>query len=86
MYSRYIAAVSALNDKLVDELQKVMAEFEVLAKSAISAAGEHAGDVAHEVKLGAHKTDSYIHDRPWMAIGIAAAAAFLLGVALARRD
>jgi ElaB/YqjD/DUF883 family membrane-anchored ribosome-binding protein len=99
--------MNAVNDKLVPELQKLLADFEALAKSALEAAGEQAGkaaeelgsglaqarerltdlekDAAHGVRHGARRADSYVHDRPWMAIGIAAAAAFLLGVAAARR-
>ena len=38
------------------------------------------------VKHGARRADRYVHDNPWPAIGIAAAAAFLLGVLISRRD
>jgi ElaB/YqjD/DUF883 family membrane-anchored ribosome-binding protein len=38
------------------------------------------------VKRGARRADRYVHDNPWPAIGIAAAAAFLLGVLISRRD
>jgi ElaB/YqjD/DUF883 family membrane-anchored ribosome-binding protein len=99
--------MNTINDKLVRELQSLMTDFEALAKSALSAAGEQAGnaaeelgqglararerlteferDAVHGVRHGARKTDGYVRDRPWMAIGIAAAAAFLLGVVAARR-
>jgi ElaB/YqjD/DUF883 family membrane-anchored ribosome-binding protein len=100
--------MGASNVKLVEELQAVMAEFEVLAKAALGAAGDQAGDAAADLSRGlsqarerlaafeqdmgqqlkhhAHKADSYAHERPWLAIGIAAAAAFLLGIVVARRD
>ena len=99
--------MNTINDKLVHELRQLMADFEALAKSALSAAGEEAGsaveelshglararerlaelenDAVHGVGHGARKTNSYVRDRPWMAVGIAAAAAFLLGVMAARR-
>jgi ElaB/YqjD/DUF883 family membrane-anchored ribosome-binding protein len=95
-------------ETVVDELHKLIAEFEGMAKSALAAAGQQAGgvaeelsaglktarerltefeqDVGHELKHGAHAADRHVRERPWMAIGIAAAAAFLIGVAVARRD
>jgi ElaB/YqjD/DUF883 family membrane-anchored ribosome-binding protein len=104
----YIRSMNSPNIRVVDELQKMLADFEVLAKAAMAAAGDQAGgaaeelssslnaararlaefemNVGHQFKHGARKADGYVHDRPWMAVGIAAAAAFLLGVAVARRD
>lgn len=38
------------------------------------------------VKHGARRADRYVRDNPWPAIGVAAAAAFLLGVLLSRRN
>jgi ElaB/YqjD/DUF883 family membrane-anchored ribosome-binding protein len=39
-----------------------------------------------EFKHGVRTADRYAHDNTWVAIGIAAGAAFLLGVLVARRD
>ena len=94
--------------QVVGELQKLLAEFEALAKSALEAAGDKAGNAAEElgtglnaarerladleedlgqqVKHGVSTTDRYVRDRPWMAVGIAAAVAFVLGVAVSRKD
>jgi ElaB/YqjD/DUF883 family membrane-anchored ribosome-binding protein len=38
------------------------------------------------VKRGAHTTDRFVHSSPWQSIGIASAAAFILGALLSRRD
>jgi ElaB/YqjD/DUF883 family membrane-anchored ribosome-binding protein len=38
------------------------------------------------VQQGARRADRYVRDNPWPAIGIAAGAAFLLGVLLSRRN
>jgi ElaB/YqjD/DUF883 family membrane-anchored ribosome-binding protein len=38
------------------------------------------------VKQGARRADRYVRDNPWPAIGVAAAAAFLLGVLISRRN
>lgn len=48
---------------------------------------EAAEDQVREgVKQGARRADRYVRENPWPAIGIAAAAAFLLGVLLSRRN
>jgi ElaB/YqjD/DUF883 family membrane-anchored ribosome-binding protein len=38
-----------------------------------------------KTKAAARATDEYVHESPWTAIGIAAAAGVLLGLALGRR-
>ncbi|GLR26246.1 MULTISPECIES: DUF883 family protein [Limnobacter] len=41
--------------------------------------------VVERSKAAARATDDYVHDHPWRAVGIAAAAGFLLGLILNRR-
>jgi len=36
-------------------------------------------------KLAARATDDYVHENPWQAVGIAAAAGLVLGVLISRR-
>lgn len=43
-------------------------------------------EVTREVRQGARRTDRYVHDHPWLAVGVAAAAAFALGCAITRRE
>ena len=38
-----------------------------------------------KTKQAAKATDEYVHDNPWNAIGIAAAAGFVLGILIGRR-
>jgi ElaB/YqjD/DUF883 family membrane-anchored ribosome-binding protein len=38
-----------------------------------------------KTKQAAKATDQYVHDNPWNAVGIAAAAGFVLGVLIGRR-
>jgi ElaB/YqjD/DUF883 family membrane-anchored ribosome-binding protein len=33
----------------------------------------------------AHETDRFVHDRPWQAIGIAAAVGLVIGVLIGRK-
>ncbi len=75
----------AANEHIAGELQKLVAEFEALAKTALASAGEQAGNAADELHHGVQVTDRYVRDRPWVVIGIAAVTAFLVGVAVARR-
>jgi ElaB/YqjD/DUF883 family membrane-anchored ribosome-binding protein len=37
------------------------------------------------MKDAARTTDEYVHEHPWGAVGVAAAAGLLLGVLIARR-
>lgn len=43
------------------------------------------GDVATRARTTAAATDTYVHEKPWQAIGIGAAAGLLIGLLLARR-
>ena len=38
------------------------------------------------IEKGADATDQFVRRQPWVAVGIAAAAAFVLGLLVARRD
>lgn len=41
--------------------------------------------VLFEAKVVAHETDRFVHDRPWQAIGIAAAVGLVIGVLIGRK-
>jgi ElaB/YqjD/DUF883 family membrane-anchored ribosome-binding protein len=43
------------------------------------------GDAMDHAKAAARITDDYVHDNPWGAIGVAAAAGFLVGLMINRR-
>ncbi len=38
-----------------------------------------------KTKAAARATDSYVHESPWVAVGVAAGVGFLVGVVLGRR-
>jgi ElaB/YqjD/DUF883 family membrane-anchored ribosome-binding protein len=42
-------------------------------------------EVLGRMKDAARTTDEYVHEHPWGAVGVAAAAGLLLGVLIARR-
>jgi ElaB/YqjD/DUF883 family membrane-anchored ribosome-binding protein len=75
-------AMTSTNEAAMDELRQLKAEFETLAKAALAAAGQQAGGVAAELNAGLQSA----RDRPWLVVGMVAVVAFLLGVAVARRD
>jgi ElaB/YqjD/DUF883 family membrane-anchored ribosome-binding protein len=43
------------------------------------------GEAVDRARDAARVTDDYVHDNPWRAIGVAAAAGFLIGMLLNRR-
>lgn len=43
------------------------------------------GEAFDRAKAAARVTDDYVHDNPWGAIGVAAAAGFLIGLLITRR-
>jgi len=44
------------------------------------------GELADQLRSGAKSVNDFVQERPWTSVGIAAGAALLLGMALARRD
>src|SRR5271169_4933345 len=43
-------------------------------------------ELANQLRSGAKSVNDFVQERPWTSVGIAAAAALLVGLALARRD
>ena len=46
---------------------------------------EFEGQAVDGAKAAARATDDYVHDKPWQAIGVAAAVGFLAGLLMNRR-
>jgi ElaB/YqjD/DUF883 family membrane-anchored ribosome-binding protein len=65
---------SALRERIVGRLEA--------ARSRVAAAQHEAADRA---RRAADVTDHYVHEKPWQAVGIAAAAGLLIGVLIGRR-
>ncbi len=49
------------------------------------ALGEYGRSVAAHTREAAHKTDDYVREEPWKAVGIAAALGIIIGFLLGRR-
>jgi ElaB/YqjD/DUF883 family membrane-anchored ribosome-binding protein len=95
-------------ERVLDDLQLLIGQFEKLMKGSLSGAGEQVGDTSERLQAGirqarerlaslekelgqefgdgARAAEQYVRDHAWTAIGITAAAAFLLGLLAARRD
>ena len=43
------------------------------------------GEAVDRARAAAQYTDDYVHDNPWVSIGVAAAAGFLIGLLVTRR-
>ena len=74
-----VASAADSNSDVVDRL-----------KGTLSAVRQRIKDAEQVLKRdtvrGAEVAEQYIHDHAWLSIGVAAAAAFLLGALTARRD
>jgi len=53
-----------------------------MAKESVEAMDE---EIVHQARQVATDTNNYVHEQPWQAIGMGAAAGLLLGLLLARR-
>jgi len=64
-------------------------EMKKRVQASIDAARKQLGElqvsVTEGAKAAATTTDQYVHDNPWIAIGAAAAAGFVLGILASRR-
>lgn len=94
-------------ERLVADVNTVLADAEDLLRQAGQATGEEAKelrsraqaairrakdsviDFEHravaQTKAAAHATDTWVHQHPWSAVGIAAGLAFLVGLAVNRK-
>lgn len=59
-----------------------LAERVAMAKASVTKLG---GAIADRARDTARTTDAYVHDRPWQAMGLAAAVGLLIGFVLTRR-
>ncbi len=88
-----VNAVLADAEELLHQATKASgeqaAELRRRAQSAISNAKARLGDAEHRVveqaKTAAKVTDTWVHDHPWSAVGIAAGIGLLLGLVINRR-
>ncbi len=67
------------------ELRKIQAKLRVSLSAAKSALSDGANHVRRQARQVADTTDSYVHQSPWQALGLAAVAGFALGLVVAAR-
>jgi ElaB/YqjD/DUF883 family membrane-anchored ribosome-binding protein len=75
------ATASHAGDKAAAARLKIQESIDV-AKGKLTELGEVGVDKA---KAAARATDDFVHDNPWQAVGIAAAAGVVLGLLISRR-
>jgi ElaB/YqjD/DUF883 family membrane-anchored ribosome-binding protein len=75
------AAASSTGEKAAELRERAM----VALRSAKESAQDVQDALLEKSKAAARATDDFVHDSPWKAVGIAAAAGFLLGLLVNRK-
>lgn len=68
-----------------EDLNRAKDKLASRANSARDSAMKFGGEIAGRVRTSATAADTYVHEQPWQAIGIGAAAGLVIGLLLARR-
>ncbi len=68
-----------------DELGRAKDRIGARLTAAKQSAQDMGDKLVKRARHGAEVTNTYVHERPWKAVGIGAAVAFLLGFVLSRR-
>lgn len=76
---------AATTEKLMADLRAVVRDAEALMQSAAAESGERLQDAGESAKEAAREIDEQVRRNPWAAVGIAAAAALVLGLLLGRK-
>jgi ElaB/YqjD/DUF883 family membrane-anchored ribosome-binding protein len=66
--------LEAVRKRAAESLQKARERLSVLEEDAV-----------REMKIAAARTDDYVHENPWQAVGVAVGVGFLLGLLIGRR-
>ena len=66
--------VSEMRSRIEDRLQRANGELAQLQSAAVD-----------QAKQAARATDDFVHERPWVAVGIAAGVGVLVGMLISRR-
>lgn len=75
----------ATADQVGDKVAGLRARIQERLKATRVRLGEAEAQLIEKTRAAARATDTYVHESPWQAIGIAAGVGFLLGLVLARR-
>jgi ElaB/YqjD/DUF883 family membrane-anchored ribosome-binding protein len=77
--------LSATADQAGEKVNNLRARIQVRLQDAKLRLVDAEEALLAKTKAAARATDDYVHESPWTAIGVAAAAGLLLGLALGRR-
>lgn len=81
--------IDALMKSSGDKLDHETVALRQRIRDRLDVARERAADIQYEAvtraKDAARATDDFVHDRPWTAVGVAAAVGVALGVLIGRR-
>jgi len=88
-FSSVLSEAESLLSKATHETGEKARELRAQAESRLLSAKlklqELQGEAVDRAKDAARATDTYVHDNPWQAIGIAAAVGFVAGLLMNRR-
>jgi ElaB/YqjD/DUF883 family membrane-anchored ribosome-binding protein len=88
-FSSVLSEAESLLSKATHETGEKARELRAQAESRLVSAKlklqELQGEAVDRAKDAARATDTYVHDNPWQAIGIAAAVGFVAGLLMNRR-
>ena len=79
------ALLSSAASMTAEEFARAKAKLSARISTARAAIGKAKGAVADRVRSGATRTDHYVREQPWQAVGISAVAGLLIGLLLCRR-
>ena len=68
-----------------DKARDLRSQIETKLLQAKLSLQELEGQAVDQAKAAARATDDYVHDKPWQAVGVAAAVGFLVGLLIGRR-
>lgn len=77
--------LSATADQAGEKVTNLRARIQVRLKEAKARLVEAEDILIDKTKAAARATDEYVHESPWTAIGVAAAAGLLVGLIVGRR-
>lgn len=84
-FHNFVADVEDLVSKTTSLTGEDLTRAKAKLVARVAAAKESLQEISSDLVQRARKTNSYVHDQPWQAIGIGAAVGVLLGFVLGRR-
>lgn len=77
--------LQATADQTGDKVASLRARIQERLKGARLRLGEAEGALREKTRAAARATDTYVHESPWTAVGIAAGVGLLVGLIIGRR-